>query len=118
MGFWNKEICGFQPYNNEEGTLPEYSDEQIKAMIEHGDIVVGEDGLPKVVPRPQPTVEDIKANLRIQREALLEAFDKWEKAVLRGREQDDYAIMLWYQDLLDLKESAFESVPERVKYYL
>ena len=56
-------------------------------------------------------------NLREQRSGLLMAFDKWEKAVLRGRETDDENIMQWYQDLLDLKESAFENVPERVKYY-
>lgn len=58
------------------------------------------------------------AILRTKRAKLLTAFDKWEKAVLRGRETDSIAIMQWYKDLLDLKESAFNSVPERVKYYL
>lgn len=56
--------------------------------------------------------------LRAKRTFLLDAFDKWEKAVLRGREQDDYSIMIWYQDLLDLENRAFENVPERIKYYL
>ena len=57
--------------------------------------------------------------LRKKRKTLLEAFDKWEKAVLRGREVEDDTIMQWYQDILDLKESAFEkaSIPERIKYY-
>ena len=55
---------------------------------------------------------------RIKRKQLLEAFDKWEKAVLRGREEDDDSIMLWYYDLLDLKESAFENVPTAIQYYI
>lgn len=59
-----------------------------------------------------------KDKLRARRVALLAAFDKWEKAVLRGREEDDIAIMQWYQDLLDLEETGFENVPERVRYYL
>lgn len=63
--------------------------------------------------------EDQKKNiLRSKRTPLLLAFDKWEKAVLRGREKDDETIMDWYLDLLDLNESAFNSVPDRVKYYL
>lgn len=62
--------------------------------------------------------EELKDRLRAKRANLLTAFDKWEKAVLRGRETDDTEIMAWYQDLLDLKESAFVSVPDRVNYYL
>lgn len=58
------------------------------------------------------------AVLRDKRELLLLAFDKWEKAVLRGREEDSSIIMNWYQDLLDLKESAFDEIPDAVKYYL
>ena len=49
---------------------------------------------------------------------FLEAFDKWEKAVLRGREEDSEDIMFWYRNLLDLKEETFNNVPERIKYYL
>lgn len=58
--------------------------------------------------------------LRRERIFLLSAFDKWEKAVLRGREADNDAIMEWYRNLLDLKKSAFadENIPERIKYYL
>ncbi len=57
--------------------------------------------------------------LRKKRKLLLDnGFDPWEKAVLRGREADDSTIMLWYQDLKDLKESAFENIPERIRYYL
>lgn len=64
------------------------------------------------------TDEQLKTILRTRREKLLSAFDKWEKAVLRGREQDDYIIMAWYRDLLDLKESAFTNIPKRIEYYL
>jgi len=56
-------------------------------------------------------------NLREQRSGLLMAFDKWEKAVLRGREVDDESVMQWYRKLLDLDESAFEDIPARVKYF-
>lgn len=61
-----------------------------------------------------------KDELRTKRIILLEAFDKWEKAVLRGRENEDDTIMQWYQDILDLKESAFEeaNILERIKYYM
>ena len=56
--------------------------------------------------------------LRAKRKSLLEAFDLWEKAVLRGRATEDNIIMQWYYDLLDLKEEALDNVPEKIKYYL
>lgn len=62
--------------------------------------------------------DEIKNMLRTKRSRLLNAFDKWEKAVLRGREDDKNFIMSWYYDLLDLKEYAFENIPEEIKYYL
>lgn len=64
--------------------------------------------------------EDKKAMrmLREKREILLEAFDKWEKAVLRGRADEDENIMTWYKNLLDLKQEAFLIIPDAIKYYL
>ena len=62
--------------------------------------------------------EELKKQRRNERKPLLDAFDKWEKAVLRGRELDDEKVMTWYQLLLDLEETAFESIPPRVRYYL
>lgn len=56
--------------------------------------------------------------LRNKRKPLLEAFDLWEKAVLRGREADSAEVMTWYQALLDLEESAFDTIPSAVQYYL
>ena len=49
------------PYQNKEGTLPEYTDEQISEMLSQGNIVAGEDGRPIVVPRPESTVEQKQA---------------------------------------------------------
>ena len=59
-----------------------------------------------------------KQDYRRKREPLLEAFDKWEKAVIRGRETDDTQVMAWYNDLKDLKPSALDNIPDRVQYYL
>lgn len=67
---------------------------------------------------PEPTDEEKATSFRYRRVKLLNAFDKWEKAVLRGREDDDTSVMEWYQSLLDLQESAFNTIPDRVKYYL
>ena len=55
--------------------------------------------------------------LRQKRVPLLDAFDKWEKAVLRGRERDDPAVTAWFFALLDLEAAAFSCIPERVRYY-
>ena len=68
--------------------------------------------------KPVSTKEELLSDLRMKRTFLLEAFDKWEKAVLRGREVDDTNILTWYYELLDLKEHAFVEIPERVQYYL
>jgi len=61
---------------------------------------------------------EIKERLREERKELLDAFDKWEKAVLRGREEDDPQIMEWMQALLNLEEEAFLTIPDRIAYYL
>ena len=58
MGYWDKNIRGFVPQQNEEGTLPEYTDEQINDMLNSGVVVTGEDGLPTVMPFPEPTAEE------------------------------------------------------------
>ena len=63
-------------------------------------------------------IEINKQKLRIKRAPLLVAFDKWEKAVLRGREVDDALVMNWFQSILDLNEDALNNIPERVNYYL
>ena len=62
--------------------------------------------------------ELVLQEFRYERSKLLNAFDIWEKAVLRGREQDNPAIMLWYQNLLDLDEYALENVPNAIKKFI
>ena len=71
------------------------------------------------IPYTEEELEDRRLNaLRARRTPLLEAFDKWEKAVLRGREYEDASIDEWYHRLLDLDELAFENIPKRIKYFL
>lgn len=85
---------------------------------------VDEDGEPIMIRQfilaevPEPTEEEIKDGLRWIRSRLLEAFDKWEKAVLRGREQDSEEVMTWYQNILDLNEDAINNIPFAVEYYI
>ncbi|MCH5163083.1 MAG: hypothetical protein J1G38_06295 [Clostridiales bacterium] len=67
---------------------------------------------------PQPTQDELLNIKRQQRSSLLIAFDKWEKAVLRGREIDDDQVMRWYKALLNLEEWAFSDIPSRIAYYL
>lgn len=97
MGYWNSKINGFVPYQNEEGTLFEYSDEQINEMFKQGNVVAGADGRPMVVPRPEPTAEEKQA----QYESLVDQYIRQkytlsqELAIIRQRstkqaEYDEY----------------------------
>lgn len=66
-------------------------------------------------------MEQIK---RSKRAKLLKAFDTYKSNVAYGIEKEDATTysntIKWYQDLLDLKNSAFvtENIPTRIKYYL
>lgn len=71
MGYWDKNIRGFVPQQNEEGTLPEYTDEQINDMLNSGVVVTGEDGLPKVMPFPEPTAEEKQTQYEQEVERLI-----------------------------------------------
>lgn len=94
-------------------------EKEINLLISQGyTMKSADDGTLQMIPPAPKTDEEIKAELRIKREPLLVAFDKWEKAVLRGRETDDKKIMQWYYSLLELEETAFDNIPERVQYYL
>lgn len=91
-------------------------EELIEDIVEEGKEAYDEyEDIQVYIPYTEEELKDIKRSKRI---VLLNAFDKWEKAVLREREQDDYIIMSWYKDLLDLKDSAFDIVPDRIKYYM
>ena len=59
-----------------------------------------------------------KDKLRQKRKPLLDAFDIWEKAVLRGREIDSTDIMKWYQSILDLDENSLNAPPQEIRRYM
>ena len=71
-------------------------------------------------------IERKKHSFRTYRRTIFQAFDLWEKAVLRGREEDSEDIMNWYQAMLDFPEQITEAttyqdypkLPERIKHYL
>lgn len=64
-----------------------------------------------------------KSELRAQRKDILTAFDIYKTNVNFGIEKietdlDKILILAWYQDLLDLKETAFENIPEAIQKYV
>ena len=60
------------------------------------------------------------SELRAERELILKAFDIYKTNVIYGIEQDANReeILKWYQDILDLKETAFNDIPEEIQKYL
>lgn len=70
--------------------------------------------------------EDLKKQkldeLRAKRVPLLKAFDIYKSSVAYGvefeNEEQREEIVKWYGDLLHLEESAFNVIPERIRYYL
>lgn len=71
-------------------------------------------------------IRNAKHLFRRDRKLLFKAFDLWEKAVIRGREEDSQEVMDWYQEMLDFtglitEDTTFEdypAVPEILKKYL
>jgi hypothetical protein len=63
-----------------------------------------------------------KNELRSKRVPLLKAFDVYKSSVAYGvefeNEEQRDEIVKWYTALLHLEESAFEVIPERIRYYL
>ena len=63
-----------------------------------------------------------KNELRARRVPLLKAFDVYKSNVAYGVEFENDEqrdeIVAWYNALLHLEESAFEVIPERIRYYL
>jgi hypothetical protein len=83
-----------------------------------------------VQPTPQETsIDVIEKNIgrfRGFRKKIFEAFDIWEKNVLRGREQDNQEVINWYNQMLaftnniteDTKIIDYPTVPEVIKKYV
>lgn len=65
-------------------------------------------------------------SFRNYRKTCFVAFDLWEKAVLRGREQDDASVVSWYQSMknfpsLITENTTFDNypvMPAAIKKYL
>ena len=108
MGYYNKDINGFVPHQNAKGTLPEYSDEQIFAMLAQGNIVAGEDGKPVVVPRPAPTGEEKRAQYESKVESLIrERYTvSQELAILRQQESKTEEYQAYYAYCEECKAKA------------
>lgn len=98
MGFYDKSKNGFVPYQNKEGTFPEYTDEQISEMLSQGNIVAGEDGRPIVAPRPAPTAEEKQARYERKVESLIrEQYTiSQELAILRQQESKTQEYQAYY----------------------
>lgn len=76
----------------------------------------------RIVRKVWTDAEALKDMLRAKRKNILKAFDTYKGNVKYGieyeTEQQHENIIAWYNDLKDLKDSAFENIPERIKYYL
>ena len=63
------------PYQNKEKTFIEYTDEQIKEIMQQvtqgGRLTTGEDGHVNVVPRPEPTAEEKQAKYESRVDELI-----------------------------------------------
>ena len=80
---------------------------------------VEEEKIKIYIPYTYLELEELRKNkLRKKRKPLLDAFDIWEKAVLRGREIDSNDIMKWYQSILDLDEFSLNNPPQEIRRYM
>lgn len=66
--------------------------------------------------------DEYKSAMRQLRAPLLAAFDIYRSHVsyhtIVENEERHVAIVSWYKDLLDLKQSAIEDVPNEIKHYV
>lgn len=112
MGYWNSKINGFVPYQNAEGTLPEYTDEQIAEIMQQvangGMLITGTDGKPGVVPRPAPTAEELQAQYESKVESLIrERYTvSQELAILRQQESKSEEYQAYYAYCEEYKAKA------------
>lgn len=112
MGYWDKNIRGFVPQQNEEGTLPEYTDEQINDMLNSGVVVTGEDGLPTVMPFPEPTAEEKQTQYEQEVERLIRKryTVSQELAILRQQTAKAAEWQEYYDYCEQCKDNAYRSI--------
>ncbi len=117
MKYWKN---GF--YNTQDNLQSRYeiSDAEYQRLLaeqEGEGIGTDETGKPYIIKRQiDPEYENNQK--RGRRKEILKAFDIWEKCVLRGRETDDYEVMIWYRRILDLDSNALDNIPQVVKKYM
>lgn len=74
----------------------------------------------------EEVIETNKRKFRNYRKTVFNAFDVWEKNVLRGREEDNQEIVNWYNEMLDFTNNITEATkiadyptpPEVIKKYV
>lgn len=74
----------------------------------------------------EEVIETNKRKFRNYRKTVFNAFDIWEKNVLRGREQDNQEVVNWYNQMLvftnnitkDTKPADYPTIPEIIKKYI
>lgn len=80
-----------------------------KYKVENGKLVIDE-----VLAR--------KEELRLARETILKAFDKYKTNVFYGiekeTEEEKKLMVEWYEKILQLEEEAFTNLPLKVVYYM
>lgn len=113
--FTDKELS-LPPYNYTKVYVPDEYAQEIDALDFDDDLTFNVDKYNK---RKQ---EKSKEELRFKRVPLLKAFDVYKSNVNYGivfeSEEERQEIIEWYKSLLELEESSFETIPERIKYYL
>ncbi len=116
----NERIVGYQTFPISEN-LPVYEIDDIPEDLTNGEYGILNNKIVKLGYTKEQLKINEEKNLetkRQKRKTLLEAFDKWEKAVLRGRMSENASIMNWYEKLLNLEDSAFETIPSEIEYFL
>ena len=121
----NKEEIITPLFAEEELSKPPYNYKKIEIADKYLDFIpndFNDDLTFNVEKYNERKQENSKEELRAKRVPLLKAFDVYKSNVNYGVEFEDETdrinIITWYRLLLELNEKAFESVPERVKYYL
>jgi hypothetical protein len=117
----NNYIIGYATIGDIEDSIE--ADVEIPADFEIGVYKYENNKLVKDISKADTRVqEELQNELRAQREPILKAFDIYKTNVQYGIDtetaEEHLIIIMWYQDLLDLKESAFINIPDKIKRYM